>query len=105
MQDEGSTHQDAVTASDDESADSDNATANRMKLEAAANASPTVQEIVDELAETHEGRDVEEVTEAVQEKWTEKFGEQATPIEDEPAEVLAEHIAQGDDVTIVAPPA
>jgi hypothetical protein len=82
---------------------SDNATANRMNLEAAANASPVVQEIVDELGETHEGVDVAEVTEAVQEKWADRFGPDATPIEHEHATEIAESISAGDDVTIVAP--
>ncbi len=93
--------------SDDQDVDgstlSDSATANRMRIEAAETAAPSVQEIVDELSDSHEGEDVEVVADAVQEKWTEKFGEQATPIPDEDAVVIAEHIAAGDGVTIVPP--
>jgi major membrane immunogen (membrane-anchored lipoprotein) len=83
--------------------DSDNATANRMNLEAAGNASPVVQEIADELVETHEGAAVDEVTEAIQDKWTEKFGEDVVPIEESDAAELAEAISAGEDITIVAP--
>lgn len=83
--------------------DSDNATANRMNIEAAENASPAVQEIVDELSETHEDKAVNEATEAVQDKWSEKFGAAAAPIPDDHAVELAEHVSQGEDVTIVPP--
>ncbi len=82
---------------------SDNATANRMGLQAAETASPVVQEIVDELATTHEGGDVEEVADAVQEKWTEKFGDEVAPIPEDAAAEIAEHIAAGNEVTIVPP--
>lgn len=83
--------------------ESDNATANRMNIEAAENVSPAVQEIVDELAETHEGRDSEEVAAAVQDKWSEKFGEVAEPVDEGDAAEIAQHIAEGNDVTIVPP--
>jgi molybdopterin converting factor small subunit len=85
--------------------DSDNATANRMNIEAGHNAAPVVQGIVDELSESHAGEEKEKVEEAVQEKWTDAFGEAASPLDEQDSAKLAHHISEGDDITIVPPPA
>ncbi|MDQ1734464.1 MAG: hypothetical protein QOH56_715 [Pseudonocardiales bacterium] len=83
--------------------DSDNATANRMHIEGAQNAAPVVQEMVDELGETHAGAEVEVVEDAVQEKWVDTFGEAAAPLDQEIAAEIAEHISDGTEVKIVPP--
>lgn len=78
-----------------------NATANRMTVEASEHVAGTVQEIVEEVAETHAGAAPEQVAEAVQEKWTDKVGEAAPPLGDDKAAEYAEHIVEGKDVTVV----
>jgi hypothetical protein len=83
--------------------DSDNATANRMHIEGAQNAAPVVQEMVDELGETHAGADVGAVEDAVQEKWVDTFGEVAAPLDQDTAAEIAEHLSEGTEIKIVPP--
>jgi uncharacterized membrane protein YkoI len=80
---------------------SENATANRMANEATESVAETVQDIVEEVSETHAGKDPEEVLDAVQEKWAEKQGDAAPPLPPEKAVEYAEHISEGNDVTVV----
>jgi molybdopterin converting factor small subunit len=83
--------------------DSDNPTANRMHFEGAHNATPVVQEIVDEVAEEQTGAEVEQVEAAIQDKWADTFGEAAAPVPDEDAAEMAQHISDGTEVKIVPP--
>jgi hypothetical protein len=80
---------------------SDNATANRMVKEASESVAGTVQEIVEELGETHTGEEPDEVVGAVHEKWTAKVGEATPPLSEAKAVEYAEHISEGNDVTVV----
>jgi uncharacterized membrane protein YkoI len=80
---------------------SENATANRMANQATETVAETVQDIVEEVSETHGGKDPEEIQDAVQEKWAEKQGDAAPPLPPEKAAEYAEHISEGNDVTVV----
>jgi hypothetical protein len=84
----------------DDGVKSENATVNRMANEASEHVADTVQEVVDEVAETHSGKDVDEVVEAVHEKWAEKVGDVA-PLPDHKAVEYAAHISEGNNVTVV----
>jgi hypothetical protein len=83
---------------------SENATANRMANVASENVAGTVQDIVEELGDTHTGKDPEEVVEAVQQKWAEKQGDIVPPLPEDKAVEVAEHISEGNDVTVVPAP-
>jgi hypothetical protein len=84
----------------DDSIKSENATVNRMANEASDHVADTVQEVVDEVAETHSGKDVGEVVDAVQEKWAAKVGDVA-PLPEHKAAEYAQHISDGKNVTVV----
>ena len=80
---------------------SNNVTVNRMADVASENVANTVQEVVDEVAESHGGGDVDAVTEAVQVAWAAKAGEAAPPLPEHVAAEYAHHISRGNDLTVV----
>jgi hypothetical protein len=84
-----------------DSVKSENVTANRMATEASEHVTDTVQEVVDEVGETHAGKDPAEVVEAVQEKWSAKVGDAAPALPDHKATEYAHHISEGNNVKVV----
>jgi hypothetical protein len=85
----------------DQTAKSENVTANRMADEASVHVADTVQQVIDEVADTHSGRDVDEVRDAVQENWTSKVGDAGPALPDPLAADYAQHISKGNNVKVI----
>jgi hypothetical protein len=73
-----------------------------MSIEAARQTRATVQEIVDELVQTHRGIRPDKIVQALQVRWTARLGHASPPLDTHKAIEYANHISKGNSVTILA---